>query len=185
MIEVDAPKIKEVEKRLGLLWSQARPVLARAVNRAAENAKTNMNRKVREQYLVKARDVNKTVSIRKANHVSLGAVVKSKGFKIPLIKFKVSPKKPKPKNPPSAYKAQVKKGGGLKPVLGAFVANINGPKMMQRIGKKRLPIQQLFGPSVPEMIGAPSVIGYIEKEALSTLEKRIDHEIKRLLEGKK
>ena len=184
MIEVDAPKLKEVERRLGFMRAQARPVLARAINRAAENAKTNMSRRAREEYLIKDSDIKKTVSLRKADQVSLAAVVKSKGSKIGLINFKVSPNKPRHSNPPKEFRARVKKSSALKGIPGAFVANINGPKLMRRVGKSRLPIKQLFGPSVPEMIGSPSVITYIEKEALLTLEKRIDHEIKRVLEAK-
>lgn len=185
MIEVSAAQIREIENRLGALFLKAPSVISRAINRAAQNAKTNASKKAREEYLVKAKDISETIKIKKATRSSLGAEVKSIGYRTPLIKFKVSPAQPRPKNPPKALKAAVKKEGGLKSVLGAFVADINGNKVFRRKSKSRLPIGQLFGPAVPQMLGNNDVRSYIESEAAKTLENRIDHEISRVLEGVK
>lgn len=184
MIEVSSSQIRDVENRLGAFRNKAPSVISRAVNRAAENAKTNASKKAREEYQAKAKDINDTIKIKKATRSSLGAEVKSTGYRTPLIKFKVSPGQPRPKNPPEVLKAAVKKEG-LKSVLGAFVANINGNKVFRRTSKSRLPIEQLFGPAVPQMLGNNDVRTYIESEAAKTLEKRIDHEINRVLEGAK
>jgi hypothetical protein len=184
MIEISTSQIKEVENRLGAFRSKAPSVISSAINRAAQNAKTNATRKAREEYQVKAKDINETIKIRKATRKSLGAEVKSTGYRTPLIKFKVSPAQPRPKNPPKVLKAAVKKDG-LKSVLGAFVSNINGNKVFRRTTKSRLPIEQLFGPAVPQMLGNKDVRSFIESEAAKTLDKRIDHEINRVLEGAK
>lgn len=185
MIKIDAPKIKEVEKQLGEFKKQAPSVIARALNRAVENTRTNAVRKTTEQYGIKAKDVRATISIVKANKNTLGAVVKSKGPMLPLSKFKVNPSNPRPKNPPKVLKVAVKKNG-LKEILGAFVADVNGNKVFRREGKSRLPIKQLFAPAVPIMIGNANVLDYIESEALKVFDKRLDHEINRALgSGKK
>ena len=165
MIEIDKKQMEVIKKLFKGMESKLPTVLMRSINRAADNAKTNMGRETSRNYIVKAGDVKAT--------------------KVPLYKFKVSPSVPKPKNPPKAYKVKVKKSGSLKSILGAFVADINGyNRVMQREGKARLPITQLYGPSIPEMIGNKSVSQYIEDEAAKTLEKRIDHEIKRIMEAK-
>jgi Prophage minor tail protein Z (GPZ). len=184
MITIDASKLKEVEEQLGSFKNKAPTVIARALNRAAQNARTNAVKKVREEYQIKAGDVRSTIKITQANKNTLGALVKSTGGRIPLIKFKVSPSSPRPKNPPKALRAAVKKSG-LKEIVSAFVANVNGNKVFRRTSKKRLPIEQLFGPAVPQMLGNVSVREYIESEAAKMFDQRLDHEIQRVLESGK
>lgn len=182
MITINANKLKEVEKELGQYKSKASVALSRALNRAASNAKTNASKKVREQYTVKAKDVNSTISITKASSGRLGAIVKSKGARMPLIKFNVRPKNPRPKNPPKVLRVEVKKGG-LKELVGAFVANVSGNKIFKRTTSKRLPIQQLFGPAVPQMLGSSTIKEFIESEASKVFDQRLDHEIQRIMGG--
>lgn len=184
MITIDADKIKEVEEQLGSFRNKAPSAIARALNRAAQNARTNAVKKAREGYQIKASDIRSTIKITSANKNTLGALVKSTGERIPLIKFKVSPKDPRPKNPPKMLKAAVKKTG-LKGVVGAFVADINGNKVFQRTGKSRLPITQLFGPAVPQMLGSQDVRTFVESEAAKVFDQRLDHEISRILESGK
>lgn len=184
VITIDEGKIKEVEKELGQYQSKARLALSRALNRAASNAKTNASKKVREKYVIKAKDINSTITISKASSGNLNASVRSSGERIPLIKFKVSPSSPRPKKPPKVLRVEVKKGG-LKDLIGAFVANVNGNKVFKRTTSKRLPIQQLYGPAVPQMMGNQSVTEFITTEAKKTFDKRLDHEIQRIMGGNK
>lgn len=184
MMTIDVHTIKKVEKELGSFRNKTPTVLTRALNRAAQNAKTNAVRKVREQYQVKAKDIRDTIKITKANKSTLGAIVKSTGYRIPLNKFKVNPANPRPKNPPKVLKVAVKKDG-LKELLGAFVADINGSKVFRRTTSKRLPIELLYGPAVPQMLGNVSVKDFIENEAAKVFEQRLNHEINRALEGNK
>lgn len=184
MITISAFKFKEVEQELGEYKSKAPVALSRAINRAASNAKTNASKKVREKYNIKAKDVNSTLKITNANKGSLMAIVKSTGERIPLIKFKVSPATPRAKNPPKVLQVEVKKGG-LKSLVGAFVANVNGNKVFKRTTSARLPIQQLYGPAVPQMLGTYSLKDFIENEATKVFDQRLDHEIQRILGGNK
>lgn len=180
MIEITTKTIKDVERRLGKYKSKAPIVLYRALNRAASNLNTNLKRETRKRYVIKSRDIK--LDISKASRYKLRAEVKSEGERIPLEKFKVSPKVPRPKKPPRSLKVQVKKDG-MKELMHAFITNIQGNKVFQRKGKSRLPIEKLFGPAVPQMARNKETVRYIEKEAVSTYEKRLQHEIKRVLEG--
>jgi hypothetical protein len=182
MITIDAIKFKEVAQELGQYSNKTHLVLVRALNRAASNAGTNASKKAREKYNIKAKDVKETISISRASKSTLGAVIKSVGERIPLIKFKVSPSAPRPKNPPKVLKVSVKKGG-LKEIVGAFVADVNGNKVFKIASGARLPIQQLFGPAVPQMLGADNIREYIENEASRVFDERLDHEIQRMLGG--
>jgi hypothetical protein len=184
VITIDTIKFKEVEQALGEYKNKAPTALSRAINRAAANAKTNASKKAREQYNIKAKDITSTFKITNANKSSLRAIVKSSGERIPLIKFKISPSKPNPRKLPKVLRVEVKKGG-LKNLVGAFVANVNGNKVFKRLSKSRLPIQQLYGPAVPQMLGTDNVREFIENEASKVYDQRLDHEIQRILGGNK
>lgn len=184
MITINADKIKEVEQGLGQFKSKAPIAISRALNRAATNAKTNAIKKAREEYVIKAKDIRDTIKITNANKNTLGALVKSTGERTPLIKFNVKPNVPRPKNPPNILKVEVKKGG-LKSLVGSFVTDINGNKVFRRTSKSRLPIEQLFGPAIPQMLGNTTVKTFIESEAAKMFDQRLDHEIQRILGGNK
>ena len=59
--EIKVTGIKELEKKLGNLKSKAPLVLSRAINRAAQKAKTETKREVAAKYFISQGDVLKTV----------------------------------------------------------------------------------------------------------------------------
>ncbi|OLN21405.1 hypothetical protein BTO30_14895 [Domibacillus antri] len=155
----------------------------RAVNRSAQSARTEAGRAARQEYHIKQADVTSTIRIHRASMGDFGASVVSKGSVIPLIKFRVNPKAPNPKRK-RPITARVKKGGGG-PIPGAFVAQMRSGYIgvFSRVGKPRLPIEQLYGPSIPQMLGSDTVSAWVENKAYDTLQKRLDHEISRLVGG--
>lgn len=182
MITVDTRTIREVERQLGQFSNKAPTVISRALNRAATNAKTNAAKKAREEYIIKASDIKNTITIKKATKNRLATDVISKGERLGLHKFKVSPKNPRPKRPPKSLKVGVKKSSS-KELLHAFVADVNGAKVFERVSKSRLPIKQLYGLAVPQMIGHISVRDFIESESLRVFDQRLNHEVENILKG--
>jgi hypothetical protein len=182
-IEIDINNLAQVELALRKTPEKINQVLSRAVNRAATNAKSNMSKKVREEYAIKASDIKNAVNITRATTSKPDATVKSAGKKINLAKFRISPTAPRPNNPPKdGYKVQVKKSEGLKVVPRGFLVNSNGGlAFFQRTGSSRMPIKRLMGPAVPEMIGNKSVIEWVENEAQKMLNSRVEHELQRTL----
>ena len=190
--EIKVTGVKELEKKLGNLKSKAPLVLARAINRAAQKAKTETKREVAAKYFISQGDVLKTVTLSKASTAKLSAELKSKGGPIALSKFKVSPnrgvKRTKRGYSPSVYKAGVEKAGGMKPLSGnpkAFLASMGSGHsgVMTRKSARRLPIKQLYGPAVPSMIKNDGVLGNIQDAASEMLERRIDAEVNNILQG--
>lgn len=179
-VEIDEKLIENVQSELGDFHKKAPSVITGALNRAVTNVNSNIKKQVRKEYIVKAEDIQKTISKTKASRGDIGAEVKSRGNLMALDKFKVSPKTINPRRK-SPIKVAVKKGAAA-PLPGAFMSDINGPKLFKRSGKKRLPIKRLFGPSVPQMIGNEEVRTQIEKEGQETFQKRLDQNIKRILE---
>lgn len=181
VIDVDERSIRETQQRLGDFERRAPSAISNALNRGMANVNTNIKREVRKEYHIRAGDVNATLTKIRASRGSLSAGVLSKGHLIGLDKFKISPKTVNPKRK-TPITAAVKKSGGGK--LGsAFPADINGMKIFRRSGKSRLPINRLFGPSVPQMLDNEGMVHEIERQGQETFEKRLDHEINRILEG--
>lgn len=184
-IDIKISNVDEIKMKLGNMGKQAPKVVSRVINRVITNVKKNISIEVRKRYVVKTEDIKKTLSSSKATSTKLSAYVKSEGTRIPLYKFSVSPGEPRPKNPPKSFKAKVLKSSGLKPLDG-FVAKMKSSHvgLFERLGKERLPVKELYGPSIPQMVGNKEVWKNIESEANKTVEKRMKHEIERLVEGK-
>lgn len=54
----------------------------------------------------------------------------------------------------------------------------------ERLGLDRYPIRELYGPATPQMMYSDeNVLDAIEEKMAETYEKRIDHEIDRVLYG--
>jgi len=190
-IRVNEAQLNDIEKKLGNLKRKAPVVLYRAINRAAQKAKTETKREVANKYFISQGDVLKTIRLTKASSAKLSAELISKGGPIALSKFKVSPKRgvkrTKRGYSPNVYRAGVEKSGGMKPLSGspkAFIAGFSSGHsgVMTRISTRRLPLKQLYGPAVPSMIKNEEVIEKIQNEAADTLEKRIEAEINNILQ---
>lgn len=190
LYELKVSGIEDVEKRLGSLRSKAPTVVSRAINRAVTNANKNMAKETSAEYYISSGDVKKTLTQVKASKANLSGAVISSGTGIALSKFKVNPgtvvRYRGKSRSPKTYRAGVKKDGGVKPLDGdpkAFIAIMkSGHKgVFEREGDESLPIKQLYGPSVPQMVKNEDIMKKINKEANETLQKRIDAEINNLL----
>ncbi|MEI2466652.1 phage tail protein [Niallia taxi] len=179
-VDLNQQMLTQVQSRLGALSNKAPNALTNALNRTLTNVASNVSKEIRKEYNIKASDVKQTITKTKASRSRMTAIVTSKGTPIPLDRFKISPKtvQPKRKKP---IKVGVKKGG-LKEVLGAFVSDLNGIKVFQREGKKRLPVKRLYGPSIPQMLGNQEVVNKINQEGAMMFNTRINHEITRILD---
>ena len=190
--EIRVTGVDEIEKKLGNLKNKAPTVLYRAINRAAQKARTETKREVADKYYITQREVSDTIRLTKASRAKLSAELTSKGGPIALSKFRVSPRKQvsrtkRGKASPAAYKAGVERASGVKPLSGspkAFFSTMGSGHegVMERVSSRRLPLKQLYGPAVPSMVKNEEVIERIQKEATETLEKRIDAEINNILQ---
>jgi hypothetical protein len=179
-VDVDEKMLQDVQTRLGDLHKKAPNAISGALNRAIANVNTNIGKEIRKEYVIKAGDIKETITVSKASRAKLSATARSKGNLIGLDKFKVSPKTINP-NRKSSIKIGVKKSG-VKQVMGAFVADLGGVKVFKRKDKDRLPIQRLFGPSVPQMLANEDIRAEIEKQGQETFDQRLEHEINRIIE---
>ena len=188
-VSIDS-NIDEIEKKLSEITDRSRLVMMRAMNRTARNIATTTKREVASRYFVKQKQVADTLKISKASKSNLEVAVVSKGEKLELEKFKVSPREPvkiisREERTPKVYKAAVKKAGGLKPLYGERVSGKQSKPFFATTKKgtqgiffrsrgKAYPIKQVMGPAIPQIID--------NKEIMETLEKRIEHELSRVMQ---
>ncbi|KYD02640.1 hypothetical protein B4102_0234 [Heyndrickxia sporothermodurans] len=183
MIELKLEHIERLQKMLGDTPKQIPIVTARAINRSAEAARTQAAKSARQTYIIKHKDIISTIRIKKATPNSLFADIRSRGFVIKLINFKVNPGRPQP-NRKRPITASVKRGSE-KTIKNGFVAQMRSGhiNVFTRVSKRRFPIKGHYGPSVPQMLGNKSVEQAVEERAEVILDKRLDHEINRLFGG--
>ncbi len=202
--QIDASAIKEIEQKLGDLHKKKAPnVLARAVNKAAIDARKMLAAEAQKTYAIKSsgfnakaggKDFPSAMGIKKAKAKNPVAIIETRGGPIELFKFKSSPASYKTgDSKPKKSRARVKAHGGMKNLLvdgrWAFVAEFaSGHRtLVQRISEKRLPIKTLYSPSIPQMLGnEQEVYGVVEPELASILQNHIELEIaKELAKGNK
>lgn len=183
MIEISAETIERVETLLAGIPRGVERTFSNAMNRGLSKVKTGASKKVREVYTVQASAINEATNtkIQRTSMGSLAGYVSFSGYKIPLYKFKVTPKAPGIKK---KVVAAVKKGSGT-PFEHAFIAQMENGHIgvFERETSKRFPIEEKMGLAMAQMVGNLNVIEELEKEAQKTVNERAIHEIDRLLNG--
>ena len=128
------------------------------------------------EFLVRTRDINHFV---REDSGGLSVVFGFRGNVIPLMKFSTHI------NGSGQVVTQVKRSGSAATLNRAFSAQMGGHRgVYERIGPSRFPVKELYGPATPQMMYSnEEVTDEIERKMADTYEKRIDHEILRLLNG--
>lgn len=182
MIEFNSDQIKKAESLLGDIEGALPKVQANAINRALITGRAEVVRAVVREYVISATDIRKTIIVKSATTQNPQGYIISKGSPIALSKFSVQPNRPGVKV--KVVVVRVKNSSAYKPIKKAFVTKFASGHVAiaKRVGASRLPIQQLYGPSIPQMIGSDNVGKQIEQKATKMLDQRLDHEINRVLE---
>lgn len=144
--------------------------LARAMRRTGERSRTIMTREVRKEYNVKATDIKNTIRIkRNTSGRVIGIILESKGNRLPFAYF--APKQ-------NAIGTSIKIKRARKMIPSSFIAKLRyDMAVAKREGKKRLPIQELYTISIPEMLGAKNVTDAALKAIDEELGQRIVSEL--------
>lgn len=183
MIEITNEQIERVNFILGRMKKAPNKVFCNTINRALETVRSKSGKMIRETYRIKQSDItsNQNMKMKRASVSDLEGQIEFAGTVIPLIKFKVSPAEPKRKT----VSVSVLKTEGGKRLQSAYVANLGryGVGVFERLTSKRETSQQLYGPSTAHMMGNVEVLQKVEAAAQETINKRIEQEISRILNG--
>lgn len=196
MIEIDIKELERAKKTLQGIENGIERAATSAINHSLSKAKTKLKRKITETYYIKSSDIEKTLSIKKANFSTLAGTISSRSKRTSLPKMKL-------KKSGKDLLVGIKKENGVQLLSGKselfgkpFIARMkNGHigvfqrKTRRRIGigkkadEQENPIQELYTSSIPQMAGEKGVQKYIEEEAGKMVNERFIHEVDRILRG--
>lgn len=178
----------------------ARLAIMHGLNKTIVGVRTDAKKALVEKYHVRAGDANKTMVTHRAYMSNLEASITSAGRVIPLMRFRVSPKKPLKRRRPLTV--EIIRGQPKQIAHRWFLANVSGHIGVFRRTEKTIParrrpgakprkaslkprqqIREVMGPALPSMLGTKPIFERIQAEADKRLEKAIDHEVKRILDG--
>jgi len=169
------PHLKHI--LLGITNGVAR-VLPPAINRTLTMGNTALKREIRKEYAIKMKDI--PTALHRANKSNFtGALIVRQGM-LDMNKFPFRPTRPGSRR---ILNVEVKRGR-RKDIPHGFVAQMPssgylGPFI--RKGASRLPIKKLKTISAAIMASQPTVLPEVEKVMGDTLDRRLDHEINRVL----
>jgi hypothetical protein len=182
-VRIYSHQLEHAEKALAGIKNGAKIAAMHAINRAMQAGRVKAVTEATKQYTAKRKRVADTIKVSRATVDNLVAAVRSRGKAIRLADFMTNPSKPQKKRP-DVLKANVLRETGFQPIKGAFIA---ASKRTGKLGvfirrtKAQYPIQQLYGPSIPEILGTKTVAEAVESRAQDVLGDRFNHEIGRLL----
>jgi len=177
--------IEKGKRALALLGDRARPAVARALNRSVQGVTTDAGQMARQSYNVRSGDVKRSFTLLKASPSSLFGAATSKGRVLSLRDFSPTPG-PGKRRPAVGLSVMVKRQSGKVRLAGAFWGQMPGrdvASVFRRLGTSRLPIEKLFGPSVPQMLGNQEVMARIQAKAADRFGVNLDHEVSRVFAG--
>lgn len=184
MINITSEQIDRVESILNGIQGGPEKVFFNTINRALDTVRTATGRQIREVYTISQKDLRaeSNIQLRKANRSSLAGEISFAGCKIPLYRFNVSPKQPAQG---ATVKAAVLKANAPTEFEHAFIATMKSGHvgMFERATRRRFPINEFLGPSVADMAGNSVVLKEVEAAAQETIDKRIDAEMNRIING--
>lgn len=165
-----------------LTSSQFNLGVARAINYVAAKAKTKASKDIRSVYKIRAKDLSKSISVKKATKTTLTGFIVATGSPLPLVAFSARQTK---------TGVSINIMGTRKVVKRAFITTLKSghkgvfargeygnPKFI--FAKPRLPITELTTVSVPKSFMSEKVITAMEKQILLDFPDRLRHELQRI-----
>ena len=183
IVDVAEEGLSHVQKVLAGIDGGWQKAVGSALTRAAASGKTAAKGAVAEEYVIAQSDfLRETRNINHFTRTGDGGVEVSFGFAgnvIPLTRFETRV------DSSGAVSTRVKRNSARQQLDHAFRAQMGAHTgIYERIGLDRFPVRELYGPATPQMMYSnEDVMDKVEEKMVETYEKRIDHEIMRVLNG--
>ncbi len=170
-IKIDETSIRQAEQILSAVPKAFPRAMRRAVNRTVDMAATDLKRRVGKQVRLKAREIARGIGKKTVGYGStLTGSVRALPHRPGLIEFKGT--------------RQLKRGvkyrigaEGFKTISDAFIAEMGAKHrgVFKRKGPPRLPIKELRGPSIWQIItGTPGLLTAANAKAAENLNKQLN-----------
>lgn len=153
-----------------------------ALRRAGDTAKTRAGQYAAEEYIINKGDFMKNVRHKSHINSEAGGIVSMSisyaGNVLPLLTFRTRYSRS------GLLQTQVKREGTPTMLKHAFAARVFGPiGVFERIGADKFPVEQKYGPSTAHMLQNETVVKKMDETIRDTFDRRLEHEITRVLNG--
>lgn len=181
-VSISDKDAERAEMFLTSFGGQAQGAMRKSLNRAITGVKMDAAREAGKAYNIKPADVKKTFRKSNASGARLKATATFSGQRIPLYRFGAQPARPTKRRPKAGVTVQVK--ATRKVVRGGFVAKMKSGhvSLYKRSAAHRLPIRQLDGPAVPQMLNNLGVREKLQGAAAARFSRNLDHEMNYLIQ---
>lgn len=181
MIDIGLQNAERIRLLFKSMPSVANRAMSLAINRALQSGKTAAVRAVTEEYTIKAKDVRKTLTIRRANKSALEGELKSSSRRPLLSSYSIKPFRETTGAARTPLRAAVRRDG-YKSLGNAFIHN--GIPLMRK-GNESYPLKALYGRAPAETIANEVIAEQVRDRIAETVNKRFFHEVSRLLDAGK
>lgn len=175
MVTITTEGIDEAMAEFRELPPRLQRATVRSLNRAIGSASTFMSRAIAKNMAMKVGDVKKAFTLQQATTDRLNASLNASSYtRLPLIQFNASgPEPSRGRGRGVSYSLQ----GGRKTIPNAFIATMQSGHrgVFVRVGKSRLPVRELYGPSLGHVFDVYRVEG--QQKAEDSFETNFAHEI--------
>lgn len=184
MIDISTAELERVARLLRGLPGAYSKVTKKAVRAATKGVKREAAAKITERYTIAKARVTKGMEVKLKG---AGAIFAAHGPVNDLSYFKHSPRAVPKRRPPAGkylYSQVVNGQGGT--IAHAFLAKMSSGHVgvvRRTAGNVSLPIQNLAGPSTPQMLGSPTIAEYMEQRLAEKLGAALEAETDALLGG--
>jgi hypothetical protein len=209
MIEITAAQSDRINLILGGIKNGAPKAFSSIIGRGLQTTRTVALKEITKVYTISKEDVRAESNIkihtpRKDNGGVIGEITYA-GATIPLVRFDITPETPTVGKRSTGVYARQMKNSGKELFKHAFISEmrsghigmferVKGEYMNSRKGENehsqkigyngtKKSYDQFYGSSVSQMIENIRVRLPIEKKVQETIDKRVEHEITRILNG--
>lgn len=182
-VDIAEESLGRVSKLLSGINGGLYKAVGSALTRSAAAGRTVAKRAVTKEYSISSNEfLSRTKNI---NHFvkdaggNISVEFGFRGYVIPLLVFNTKFGKD------GRIVTQVKREKAASQLDHAFVAQVGGHRgVFEREGDERFPIHELYGPATPQMMYSnEDVLDEMEAKMADTYEKRIEHELMRVMNG--
>ena len=188
--EFDQITVKDIEKKLGRMKSEAPRALKNALNKTAKDARSDLAKKAQETYAVKVGGFSSRMKIKPATAGNLEAVIETRGKPVEMRYF--------------SHRGGRKGAQLYVTIIKGFQKSMGRRSFYNKISKKgqsgsghmaiakfvggskeqpnRLKIEEKYSVSVPQMIGSKRrVYGVLEPNIQEHLRNNVDKQVSKIL----
>jgi len=185
-VRIEGDQLRRLASELDRFGARGRRMIRAAVHDTGRSVRAGVAKHVREAVTLKSGDIKEAIRLRRPmDLVDPQATVSLTPQRMPLLAYQHSPRQPRPGNPPrDGVRVVVFRGRAPEYHHRSFVARMASGHVgiFERVGARRLPIVEKFGPSVVGIFAnEPGVERTVLRQGNERLQINLQRRLDRLI----